>query len=106
MQNLQTGEEWPVYEDLSHDQQETWAIFGVYPNFAWTPDCKNLVFYAKGKIRKIDLNTLQVNEIPFQVNSSQTVQRHYISATRFFRRFFGKNDQTTNHFARWQISHF
>jgi imidazolonepropionase-like amidohydrolase/Tol biopolymer transport system component len=74
LQNLNTGEEWPVFEDLSHDQQETWAIFGVYPNFAWTPDSKNLVFYAKGKIKKLDLNTLQVAEIPFQVNSSQTVQ--------------------------------
>ncbi|MET3114077.1 imidazolonepropionase-like amidohydrolase/Tol biopolymer transport system component [Pedobacter sp. CG_S7] len=74
MQNLKTGEEWPVFEDLSHDQQETWAIFGVYPNFAWTPDSKNLIFYAKGKIKKIDLNTLQTAEIPFQVNSVQTVQ--------------------------------
>ena len=74
LQNLKTGEEWPVFEDLSHDQQETWAIFGVYPNFAWTPDSKNLIFYAKGKIKKIDLNTLQTAEIPFQVNSVQTVQ--------------------------------
>jgi imidazolonepropionase-like amidohydrolase/Tol biopolymer transport system component len=75
VQNIKTAEEWPVYEDLSHDQQETWAIFGVYPNFAWTPDNKNLVFYAKGKIRKIDLASLQMNEIPFQVNSTQTVQQ-------------------------------
>jgi len=74
MHNLKTGEQWPVYEDLSHDQQETWAIFGVYPNFAWTPDSKNLIFYAKGKINKIDLTTLQVADIPFQVTSNQTVQ--------------------------------
>nr|WP_199156217.1 amidohydrolase family protein [Pedobacter sp. ASV2] len=75
VQNMKTGEEWPVYEDLSHDQQETWAIFGVYPNFAWMPDSKGLVFYAKGKIRKTDLNNLQTDEIPFQVNSTQTVQQ-------------------------------
>jgi imidazolonepropionase-like amidohydrolase/Tol biopolymer transport system component len=74
IQNLKTGEEWPVFEDLSHDQQETWAIFGVYPNFAWTPDAKSLIFYAKGKIKKVDLGSLQVTEIPFQVNSEQTVQ--------------------------------
>jgi imidazolonepropionase-like amidohydrolase/Tol biopolymer transport system component len=74
IQDIQSGEEWPVYEDLSHDQQETWAIFGVYPNFAWTPDNQNIVFYAKGKIRKVDLNSLSTTEIPFQVNSSQTVQ--------------------------------
>ncbi|AOM80385.1 amidohydrolase family protein [Pedobacter steynii] len=74
IQNLRTGEEWPVYEDLSHDQQETWAIFGVYPNYAWTPDAKNLIFYAKGKIKKIDLATLSTSDIPFRVTSNHTVQ--------------------------------
>ncbi len=75
VQNLQTGEEWPLYEDLSRDQQETWAIFGVYPNFAWTPDAKSVIFYARGKIKSIDLNTLLTNDIPFQVSSTQTVQQ-------------------------------
>lgn len=74
VQNLQTGEEWPLTEDLSHDQQETWAIFGVYPNFAWTPDSKNVIFYAKGKIRKIEVASLVAIEVPFQVTSKQTVQ--------------------------------
>lgn len=74
IQNLATGEQWPLTEDLTHDQQETWAIFGVYPNFAWTPDSKKIVFYAKGKIKQIDLNNLYVNDIPFEVNSKQTVQ--------------------------------
>ncbi|MDB5111473.1 MAG: translocation protein TolB [Mucilaginibacter sp.] len=73
LHNLSTGEEWPVYEDLSHDQQETWAIFGVYPNFAWTPDSKNLVFYAKGKIWNLDINTLSAVQVPFEVTSQQTI---------------------------------
>ncbi|WP_168187593.1 amidohydrolase family protein [Pedobacter sp. G11] len=75
VQNIKTGEEWPVNEDLSHDQQETWAIFGVYPNFAWTPDSKSLVFYAKGKIRKTELGSLITSTIPFQANTVQTVQQ-------------------------------
>jgi imidazolonepropionase-like amidohydrolase/Tol biopolymer transport system component len=75
IQNLQTGEESPVFDDLSKDQQETWAIFGVYPNFAWTPDSRGLVFYAKGKIKKVDLASLSVSEIPFQVTTNQTVQQ-------------------------------
>lgn len=75
IQNLQTGEESPVFDDLSKDQQETWAIFGVYPNFAWTPDSRSLVFYAKGKIKKVDLSSLSVAEIPFQVTTNQTVQQ-------------------------------
>ncbi|MDQ7948246.1 MAG: amidohydrolase family protein [Pedobacter sp.] len=74
IQNIKTGEEWPLYDDLSHDQQETWAIFGVYPNFAWTPDSKKIIFYAKGKIRQLDLGNLMVTEIPFEVDHQQTIQ--------------------------------
>ncbi|MDQ8003928.1 MAG: amidohydrolase family protein [Pedobacter sp.] len=74
VQNLKTGEEYPLYDDLTKDQQETWAIFGVYPNFAWTPDSKKIVFYAKGKIKQIELNNLYVSDIPFEVTSNQTVQ--------------------------------
>jgi len=73
LRNLNTGEEWPVYDDLSHDQQETWAIFGLYPNFGWTPDSKNIIFYAKGKIRNLDINTLTATIIPFEVTSQQVI---------------------------------
>lgn len=73
VQDQETGEEWPLYDDLSLDQQEAWAIFGLYPNFDWTPDSKNIVFYAKGKIRKLNLLTQVATEIPFQVNSNQTI---------------------------------
>jgi imidazolonepropionase-like amidohydrolase/Tol biopolymer transport system component len=73
LKNLDTQEEWPVYDNLSHDQQETWAIFGVYPNFAWTPDSKNLIFYAKGKIWNLDITSLNAVNIPFEVTSTQTI---------------------------------
>jgi Tol biopolymer transport system component len=73
LQNLATGEEWPVYDDLSKDQQETWAIFGVYPNFNWTPDSKNIIFYAKGKIWNLEVSTLNVVQIPFEVTAQQSI---------------------------------
>jgi imidazolonepropionase-like amidohydrolase/Tol biopolymer transport system component len=75
IQNLATEEEWPIYDDLSHDQQETWAIFGVYPNFAWMPDAKNIIFYAKGKIKNIEIATLKTVDIPFEVTTNQVVQQ-------------------------------
>ncbi|HEY1024375.1 MAG TPA: amidohydrolase family protein [Sphingobacteriaceae bacterium] len=71
--DLETGEEWPLYDDLSRDQQEAWAIFGIYPNFSWTPDSKEIIFYAKGKIRKLDLNSLSTTEIPFEASVNQTI---------------------------------
>lgn len=73
IQDLQTGEEWSVYEDLTRDQQEAWAIFGLYPNFAWTPDSREIIFYAEGKIRKLEVLTQNVSEIPFDVSVNQTI---------------------------------
>jgi len=67
--NLETGEEWPIYDNLNKDQQEAWAIFGVYSNFSWTPNDDNIVFWSKGKINKINMNTLQFTNIPFEVNT-------------------------------------
>jgi imidazolonepropionase-like amidohydrolase/Tol biopolymer transport system component len=73
LKDLATQEEWPVYDNLSHDQQETWAIFGVYPNFNWTPDSKNLIFYAKGKIWNLGIDSLNAKQVPFEVTSNQTI---------------------------------
>jgi imidazolonepropionase-like amidohydrolase/Tol biopolymer transport system component len=73
IQDLQTGEEWSVYNELTHDQQEAWAIFGLYPNFAWTPDSREIIFYAQGKIRKLEVLTQYLSEIPFEVSVNQTI---------------------------------
>jgi len=73
LRDLGTAEEWPVYDDLSHDQQETWAIFGTYPNFNWTPDGKHIIFYAKGKIWNLDIDAATTTQIPFEVTSTQTI---------------------------------
>lgn len=73
LHDLSTGEEWPLYDKLSKDQQETWATFGVYPNYSWTPDSKNIVIWAQGKIWKIEVATKSVTPIPFSVSVKQTV---------------------------------
>lgn len=65
----ETGEEWPVFDGLNKDQQEAWAIFGVYPNFAWTPDNQSIVFWSGGKINRVDVKTLAVTNIPFSVDA-------------------------------------
>jgi imidazolonepropionase-like amidohydrolase/Tol biopolymer transport system component len=68
--DLQTGEEKPVYDELNKDQQEAWAIFGVYPHYSWTPDNAAIVIWSNGKIKRVDLTTLNVRDIPFQVNNT------------------------------------
>jgi len=68
--DLETGEEWPLYDGLNKDQQEAWAIFGIYPNFSWMPNNADIVFWSGGKIHKVNVQTLQVNNIPFSVDVS------------------------------------
>ncbi len=69
VQNLDTGEAFPIFEGLSKDQQEAWTIFGIYTGFAWTPDDKNIVIWGKGKIWNINVDTKKATEIPFKVNA-------------------------------------
>jgi len=71
---IATGETWPIYDGLNKDQQETWAVFGVYPNFAWTPDSQHLVFWAQGKLWRIDTRSHDVENIPFEAEVRQTIQ--------------------------------
>ncbi len=68
--DLQTGEEKPVYDDLNKDQQEAWAIFGVYPHYNWSPDNSAIIIWSKGKIKRIEVGTLNVRDIPFQVTNT------------------------------------
>ena len=67
--NVETGEEYPIFDGLSKDQQEAWAIFGVYTGFSWTPDDKAIVIWGKGKIWKINVATKKATQIPFKVNA-------------------------------------
>lgn len=66
--NLETGEEFPIYDKLNKDQQEAWAIFGVYPNFDWLPNNTNIIIWSGGKIHNINTETLDVSNIPFNVD--------------------------------------
>lgn len=76
--NLTTGEEFPVYDALNKDQMEAWAIFGVYPNFDWLPNNKELVFWSGGTFQKLNIETLAVTTIPFEaavkIDLAQTVK--------------------------------
>ncbi len=79
LHNLETGEEWPVYDGLNKDQTEAWAIFGTYPGFSWTPDNKHLVFWSAGKINKLNITSLENTEIPFTVNTKlKLAETHHV----------------------------
>jgi imidazolonepropionase-like amidohydrolase/Tol biopolymer transport system component len=78
--DLATGIQTPVYDQLSKDQQEVWAIFGVYPNFNWLPDNKHVIIWAEGKIKKVNTETGKNEIIPFKAKAN-----HKITDALFFK---------------------
>lgn len=73
--NVESGVETQIYDNLNRDAQETWAIFGVHPGFSWTPDGKNIVISAKGKIWNINLQSKEATQIPFNVHVKQSITK-------------------------------
>ena len=73
VKDLVSGEERKIYDALDQDVQETWAVTGVYPNMAWTPDSKSVVFWAGGKIRRVGADGSGAAEIPFHVADTRVV---------------------------------
>jgi Tol biopolymer transport system component/imidazolonepropionase-like amidohydrolase len=71
--DLRSGEVRPVWDGLSHDQQEAWAIFGPYTDFNWTPDSKSVVIWAQGKLWRVDMASGKPANIPFTAEVEQTV---------------------------------
>ncbi|MDQ3683478.1 MAG: amidohydrolase family protein [Bacteroidota bacterium] len=74
LRNLETGEEYPVYDNLSKDQQEAWTVFGSFTGFSWTPDDKHIIIWSNGKINKIDISKPNAAaDIPFTANVKQKI---------------------------------
>ncbi|WP_394132315.1 amidohydrolase family protein [Shewanella maritima] len=72
--DLKSGEQTKLYDKLDRDMQETWAIHGVYPTMSWTNDNKDIVFWANGKINRLNVENKQVKDIPFKVDTKLDVQ--------------------------------
>jgi imidazolonepropionase-like amidohydrolase/Tol biopolymer transport system component len=68
--------------------QETWAIHGVYPAMAWTPDSRAIIVWAGGKIRRVERESGRAAIIPFHVRGTRRLAEsvrfsHRIAPDRF-----------------------
>lgn len=71
--DTQSGQVRLLYDQLERDMQEAWAIHGVYSSFAWTPDGSSIVAWAKGKIRRINVETGEARIVPFHVKDKRQI---------------------------------
>ena len=74
LKDLKTGREVAAWGELERDLQESWSVNGVYPAFAWTPDAKQIVVWAKGKLWRVDPFKSSAVEIPFHVKDQREVR--------------------------------
>ncbi|MGB5346050.1 MAG: hypothetical protein WBN23_07795, partial [Woeseia sp.] len=73
MRNLESGIDTLLYRGLDSDLQEVWGVLGLYPNFDWMPDGSGIVFWAGGGIKRVDVKSGSVQEIPFRVRDTRSV---------------------------------
>ena len=73
VKDLESGLELPMYDKLDRDYQETNGSQGNTPAIAWTPDGRSIVFWAGGKIRRIDVESHAVEIIPVRVRAKKKV---------------------------------
>lgn len=73
VKDLASGRERMIYGKLDLDVQETWAVTGVYPNMDWLPDSSAIVFWAGGKLNRVNRDGSAHAVIPFKVNDTRTV---------------------------------
>jgi len=82
--DLETGLEFPIFDQLSKDQQEAWAIFGTYTGFDWTPDDQNIIIQGLGKIWNVPVAIADGKEIaPTAIPFSVEVKTKVAETVRF-----------------------
>ena len=73
LKDIRSGTERPVYAELDRDNQEIWALHGLYPNGAWFPDNQHILLWAKGELHKINVLDGTSKVIPMRVQDSRKV---------------------------------
>jgi imidazolonepropionase-like amidohydrolase/Tol biopolymer transport system component len=73
LHDVQTGDEFPIFDRLDKDLQEAWAIHGVYSQYGWTSDSTAIVIWGEGKIWRVDVAARTGQPIAFNAHVEQTI---------------------------------
>ena len=100
IRDLETGDERILMDPITPaatDHHPSWNI-GVLPGYSWAPDGRSLVITQGGRIRRVDVQTGDVETIPFRAR----VQRSISEMARASRRI--ADDDFAVRFARTPVT--
>ena len=69
--DLQSGSEKILLTGMTRDEQEGFTRMDTWPNYAFSGDGKSILFSNRGKIQRLQLDSLQVTDIPFSATVTQ-----------------------------------
>ncbi|MXX71997.1 MAG: amidohydrolase family protein [Gemmatimonadetes bacterium] len=75
IRDLETGDERILMDPITPaatDHHPSWNI-GVLPGYSWAPDGRSLVITQGGRIRRVDVQTGDVETIPFRARVQRTI---------------------------------
>lgn len=73
LRDLRTGEEKVVMDPITTDVAEGVKMFRILPGYGWTSDSRAIVITQGGKIRRLDVVTGEVADIPFEARVRRTL---------------------------------
>ena len=100
IRDLETGDERILMDPITPaatDHHPSWNI-GVLPGYSWAPDSRSLVLTQGGRIRRVWVETGDVETIPFRAR----VQRSISEMARASRRI--ADDDFAVRFVRWPVT--
>ena len=80
LRDLETGAERVVMDPIEVDMAEGGKISRVLPGYAWTADGKSIVITQGGRIRRLDVASGRVDEIPFTARVRRTISEQALAA--------------------------
>jgi imidazolonepropionase-like amidohydrolase/Tol biopolymer transport system component len=97
VRDLESSAERVLVRGLDRGRLESRHFYGVYPNMDWHPDGNSLVYSTGGGIRRVDVATGAVTEIPFRAPVRRKLDRTF--------RFRGEVpvDRATTRSHRWGV---
>jgi imidazolonepropionase-like amidohydrolase/Tol biopolymer transport system component len=73
LRDLESGRDRPLFHRVDKDLQEAWAVHGLYPQYAWTPDGRSIVIWGEGKLWKVDATSGNATAVPFTARVEHTI---------------------------------